>query len=61
MAMLVALGLEMTVVNMLMGTLMDRGVACFFDQFGRRRSICGELFDIDRATKMQRNLQSKIC
>jgi hypothetical protein len=52
----VSLSLEMTVVNMLMGTLMDCGVVCFLDRFGRRRSIGGELFDTDRTTKVQRNL-----
>jgi hypothetical protein len=51
----IMLGLE-AVMDMLMGSLVDVGVSNLLNRLSARRNIGRKLLDVDRATKVQRDL-----
>jgi hypothetical protein len=51
----IVLGLE-TVMDMLMGSLVDVGVSNLLNRLNARRNIGRKLLDVDRATKVERDL-----
>lgn len=51
----IVLGLE-TVMDMLMGSLVDVGVSNLLNRLSARRNIGRKLLDVDRATEVQRDL-----